>query len=93
MNIEVSVDHGSVVEPYLVSDNIDLTKKTSICGANIYDWSKSTIQFVINGSSKCLVRVSVLDTARIHVKVILKVEEFFNDTTKASFISKIASFL
>lgn len=38
MNIEVSIDGGKVVDPYLVSDNVDLTKKADICGANIYDW-------------------------------------------------------
>ncbi|KAL4508253.1 hypothetical protein ABPG72_003557 [Tetrahymena utriculariae] len=93
MNIEVSIDGGKVVEPYLVSDKIDLTKKVDICGANIYDWQTRTVQFVINGRADCLVRVQVLDTVRIHVKVVLKVEEFFSDNNKASFISKVASFL
>ncbi|EAR99597.2 IPT/TIG domain protein (macronuclear) [Tetrahymena thermophila SB210] len=93
MNIEVSIDGGKVVDPYLVSDNVDLTKKADICGANIYDWQTRTVQFVINGRADCLVRVQVLDTVRIHVKVVLKVEEFFSETNKASFISKVASFL
>lgn len=38
MNIEISIDGGNVVDSYLVNDNIDLTTKTNICGANIYDW-------------------------------------------------------
>lgn len=93
MNIEISVDGSSVVDSFFLADKIDLTKKTDICGANIYDWQTRTVQFVINGSSDCLVRAVVLDTVRIHVKVVLKVSEFFNSDTKASFISKVASFL
>lgn len=93
MNIEISIDGGDVIESYLPTDKIDLTKKTNICGANIYDWTTRTVQFVINGAANCLVRAIVLDTVRIHVKVVLKVEEFFSNDNKASFISKVASFL
>lgn len=38
MNIEISVDGSSVVDSFFLADKIDLTKKTDICGANIYDW-------------------------------------------------------
>lgn len=93
MNIEITNGNEDIVDSYLVKDSVDLTTKTSTCGANIYDWTTRTIQFVINGSPDCLVRARVLDTVRIHIKVSITVDEFFNDTTKSSFISKVASFL
>lgn len=39
MNIEISIDNVGVVPSYYLVDNVDLTTKTSICGANIYDWN------------------------------------------------------
>lgn len=93
MNIEISIDGGNVIESYLPTDNIDLTTKSNICGANVYDWTTRTVQFVITGAADCLLRAVVLDTVRIHVKVVLKVEEFFSNDNKVSFISKVASFL
>ncbi|EAR87205.2 IPT/TIG domain protein (macronuclear) [Tetrahymena thermophila SB210] len=91
-NIEVSIDGGAVVEPFLVSDNVDLTKNTT-CGANIYNYETRTISFVINGAANCLVRVQILDTVRIQIKVSISNEEFFKNNNKFSFISAIASFL
>lgn len=43
MNIEISIDGGNVIESYLPTDKIDLTKKSNICGANIYDWTTRTV--------------------------------------------------
>lgn len=83
MNIEVSVDGSSVIESYLLLENVDLKTKSDICGANIYNWKTRTIQYVINGSADCVVRVKVLDTVRIRIKVVMKVEDFFNGATKA----------
>ncbi|KAL4484526.1 hypothetical protein ABPG74_019703 [Tetrahymena malaccensis] len=91
-NIEVSIDGGAIIEPFLVSDNVDLTKKNT-CGANIYNYETKTISFVINGAANCLVRVQVLDTVRIQIKVAISTEEFFKSNNKFSFISAIASFL
>lgn len=93
MNIEISIDGGDIVPADLVSNNVDLSKKANICGANVYDWQTRTIQFLINGSANCLVHATVLDTVRIHVKVVLKVEDFFKNDNNISFLSKIASFL
>ncbi|KAL4508252.1 hypothetical protein ABPG72_003556 [Tetrahymena utriculariae] len=90
-NIEVSTDGGSPIEPFI--SNEVLTTKTSICGANIYDWRSRTIQFVINGAANCLVRLQVLDTVRIQVKVVIPVSQFFQANNKFSFISAVASFL
>lgn len=93
MNIEVSVDGVGIVESFLVNDKIDLTTKTAICGANIYDYNTRNIQFVINGKPDCIVRVVVLDTVRLNVKVNIPVGEFFANNNKFSFISAVASFL
>lgn len=43
MNVEISIDGGDVIDSYLPTDNIDLTKKTNICGANVYDWTTRTV--------------------------------------------------
>lgn len=43
MNIEISIDGGNVIESYLPTDNIDLTTKSNICGANVYDWTTRTV--------------------------------------------------
>lgn len=93
MNVEITNGKDEVVDSFLVADNVDITTKTSICGANIYDWNTRTIQFAFNGAPDCLVRATVLDTVRIHIKVSIPVSEFFNETKKSSFISKVASFL
>lgn len=93
MNIEVSVVNEGIIDSFLLTDNIDLTTKTDICGANIYDWNTRSVQFVVNGSPNCIVRAVVLDTVRIHIKVNIKVSEFFANNNKISFISKVASFL
>ncbi|KAL4484574.1 hypothetical protein ABPG74_019751 [Tetrahymena malaccensis] len=92
-NIEVSVDGSSVIDPYLPSDNVDLTTKTNICGANTYNSQTRTVQFVINGAANCLVRVQVLDTVRLKVSVNIPIQQFFQNNNKFSFISAVASFL
>ena len=65
----------------------------SVCGANIYDYKTRTISFAFNGAPDCLVRAKVLDTVRIQFKVSISAKDFFNDSTRSSFISKVAAFL
>ena len=74
MNIEVTDVNDKVINSFLVNDNVDLTKKTNVCGANIYDYKTRTIQFAFNGSPDCLVRTRILDTVRINIKVSIPTE-------------------
>lgn len=75
------------------SDNVDLTTKANICGANIYDFQTRTIKFVVNGAATCIVRAKVLDTVRVHLKATISSAEFFSDSNKFSFLSKISAYL
>lgn len=49
----------------------------------------------MNGDASCIVRAKVLDTLRIHIKVVISSANFFDNdgSTKFSFLSKIAVLL
>ena len=41
MNIEITNKYNEVINSYILQDNIDLTTKGTICGANIYNTEDS----------------------------------------------------
>jgi len=86
------LNDGTVVDSLLPTDNIDLITKKTECGANIYNYKTRTVEFVTTGDADCIVRLKVLDTVRIHVKVTITTAQFFSNE-KISFLTTIATFL
>lgn len=91
-SIQVLVD-GKIISPYVLSDNVDLFSKTSICGANIFNPDNRTIEFVVNRSPKCIVRVRYIDAVKVNMRLTTTLEEFYQNNGVASFIDKMTAFL
>ncbi len=71
----------------------DLTKRTTICGANNYYSDTNTIEFVITGNAKCLVRVRQVNNIMLNMHLNLDYDSFLSNDKFGSFANKIAAFL
>lgn len=94
MSIQVLVN--DVIVPYYPFDRQpDLNLHTNICGANNYFFRNRTIHFVVHGDMNCLVRVRLINSVQINMRLATTVEEFWssNSTQQTLFINRIASLL
>lgn len=71
----------------------DLTKKTTICGANNYYADTNTIEFVVTGNANCLVRVRQVNNVLLNMHLNLDYDSFLSNDKFGSFANKIAAFL
>ena len=90
-SIQVKVGK-KIIKPFPVSSNVNLLKKTTICGANIFNSEKQTIEFVISNIN-CIPHLIVTDSVRVSLRLETTVDNFYKNNGVATFIDKIAAFL
>ena len=95
--IEVwNMANQTMIKPFKKEDNINLTAlalSPDQCGANIYDVDNSSIIFVLNSQSDCILKVRTIDSIRITMHLETTVEDFYKNNAQATFFDKIRAFL
>lgn len=71
----------------------DLTRHTSTCGANFYDFDKNVINFVVNGRNNCQVRLILSSYVQLTVRFLVEMANFYSNNGATSMLTNIIAFL
>lgn len=71
----------------------DLEKHKDKCGANNYYYDTNTIEFIVNGDSRCLVRLRQVNNVVMNTHINLDYDSFLKNDKFGMFRDKVAAFL
>lgn len=92
-SIRITLQNGTIIRPFALSEKKDLNDYTWSCGANIYDDTDNSITFVVTRSDECFVTASVLNAVKVAMRLETTVEDFYKNDMASTFIDNMAAFL
>ena len=91
----ITVVNGKRIESLIVREDeeINLIDHKNNCGTNIYFPSNTTLTWIQNARSNCIVRVVKTSSVRINMRLDINVFDFYKDVGTTSFIDRMAALL
>lgn len=83
--------NGTLVEPNILSQNIDLATQNQTCGAHNYDDSTRVLEFVL--TAECDLWYEKQTSLKVTMHLTVNIDTFYKNNGLTSFVDKMCAFL